>query len=115
MTYAFGETVTVLSAPLATDEYGSPSAERDWSAATETVIEGCAVAPRSSSEVDDPGRTAVIVGLSVFLPAGSVVSPHDRMLVRGETYEVEGEPGVWRSPFTGWTPGVEVALRRVAG
>ena len=109
-----GEPVTVLSAPLAADEYGTPSAERDWDSATSTVIHGCAVAPRSSSELTDPGRLAVIVGLTVYLPAGSVVSPQDRMLVRGDLYEVDGEAGVWVSPFTGWSPGVEVALRRVS-
>jgi hypothetical protein len=109
-----GEQVTVLTAPLVTDEYGTPSAARDWDNAVPTVVENCVIAPRSSSEVDEPGRTAVIVGLTVYLPAGATVTAHDRLLVRDDTYEVDGEPGRWRSPATGRTAGIEVALRRVS-
>jgi hypothetical protein len=30
-------------------------------------------------------------------------------------YEIDGEPGEWRSPFSGWHPGIEVAVTRVEG
>lgn len=114
MDFSRGEDVTILSAPLVTDEYGTASAERDWASAQSTVVRAV-IAARSSSEVDNPGRTAVIVGLSVYLPAGTVLTSADRLLVRGETYEVEGEPFEWRSPWSAAPAGVEAALRRVSG
>lgn len=111
--FPYGETVTVLTAGTTTDRYGNEVP--DWGNATSTLVPGCGVAPRSSSELNDPSRAAVIVGLTVYLPPGSVVSARDRMVVRGGTYEVVGEPGDWRSPFTGEAFGLEVALQRVEG
>lgn len=109
-----GEDVTILTAPLVDDEYGSPSSERDWEAATGTVVRAV-VAARSSSEADGAGRAAVIVGLTAYLPPGTAVTAHDRLRVRGDMYEVEGEPFEWRSPWSSTASGVEVALSRVSG
>ena len=44
--------------------------------------------------------------------AGTALPPQARVRVRDVLYEVEGEPGDWHSPFTGWRPGIEVALVR---
>lgn len=88
------------------------------------TIEGCAWAPRTSSE-DNQSRTTVIVGLTLYGPYGAdlrsddrVVLPQDPMLPAADreqrTYRVVGEIGNWRSPFTGWTPGFEAALERVS-
>ena len=115
MFLAAGEPVTVVHAEYVTDYYGNESEQLDWANAVETVLEPCGVAPRYSSEPVDPNRSPVIIGLTVFLPSGATVSARDRLRVRGDLWEVEGEPGTWISPFTGWYPGVEVALRRVNG
>jgi hypothetical protein len=106
-----GETVTVVRAGTPTeDDYGNevpgPS--------TETDVPGCAVAPRSSSE-DLQARDQVIVGLTVWMPSGVDVRPTDQMRVRGVLYDVDGEPGGFRSPFTGSAGPVQVALTRVSG
>lgn len=93
------------------DGYGNAVPGAD----VETSLPTLGIAPRSSSEFNQPGRTAVIVGLTVFFPGGTDVLSTDRFRVRGTVYEVDGEPGDWRSPFTGRRPGVEVALKRVTG
>lgn len=107
-----GETITVLRPGSTTDRYDNVVA--DWTAPTRTDITGCAVAPRSTSE-ENIGRQAVIIGLTVYTPAGADIRPSDRVEVRGDVHEVDGEIGDWRNPFTGTRPGLEVQLKRVAG
>lgn len=108
-----GETVTILHVdPAGYDEYGDPNT----STQTETTVDGCAVAPRFSDvagfiETDQRGRAGVVIGYTVYAPPGTVVKRTDRMRVRGVEYDVDGEPGVWISPFEGVEKGVEIALK----
>ena len=113
MRFPAGETVTRLRAPLVTDRYGN--LVRDWEQAERLDIPGCGVAPRTSDEETEQGRQGVIVGIAVYAPTGTDITPHDRMEVRGEVWEVVGEVADWRSPFTGWAPGVVVNLSRMEG
>lgn len=108
----YGETVTIVRpGPPTQDAYGNDVPGPP----TEIEVAGAAVAPRTSSE-DLNARDQVIVGLTVYLPPGTIVQPTDRMRVRGELYEVEGEPGTYlRSPFTGLAGPVEVASTKVSG
>lgn len=107
--FASGVTVTVTR-PGGTDRNGDPlpTATHD--------IEGCGWAPRTSSESNDRGN-AVIVGLTLFAPYGADITASDSLLLPDDDtpWYVEGEPGNWRSPFTGWQPGLEVALTRQKG
>lgn len=95
------QTVTVVSVATTTDKYGDRVRVE-----TQTVVSGCLVAPRSSSERGDGDGPAVIAGASVYMPAGTVVNPDDHLLIGGVRYDVTGEPGVWGSA------GVEVAVTR---
>jgi hypothetical protein len=61
------------------------------------------------------GQSLVISQPSVYLPAGTDLSAVDALLIRGDTFEVDGRPSDWVNPFTGWHPGVHVKLRRVTG
>lgn len=111
MSFPAGETVVLVRPGAPTeDDYGNDVP----GTATETNIAGAVVAPRTSGE-DVQGRDQVVVGLNVWLPAGTHVQPTDRLMVRGVLYEVDGEPGAWRSPFTGISSPVQVSLTRVAG
>lgn len=110
MDFPHGETVTVLPGST-TDQYGDPVP----SARTGSTIDGCAIAPRMSTEPPERGRQGVVVGLTVYAPAGSDIISTDLLMIRGLTYVVDGEPAEWSSPFTGWTPGLEVAVRRAVG
>ena len=106
-----GEPATVLRpGPSTTDDYGNDVPGPD----TETTYTGCAVWPRVSSE-DVQARDQVIYGLYVLFPAGADVLATDRVRVRGQVYQVDGEPGVFHSPLTGTLIGPQVSLTRVTG
>lgn len=105
--FAHGKTVTVLQTVTTKDDYGDST-----STVTEVPWGPCAVAPRSSTEQTDPHRPSVIVGLSIYGPPTVEIGPNDQVRIGGELYDVEGEPGDWQSPFTGWHPGLEVAVKR---
>lgn len=112
MNFPRGTTITVLrDFPGGFDEYGDPIT----STTTRTDIAGCAIAPRYSSEPNAPGRNGVIVGLTIFAPYGSNILFTDRIEIAGVVYLVEGSPENWKNPFTGSTPGMEIAVKRAVG
>lgn len=98
-------------APGGMDRYGdATSGEVD-----RLLIEGAAVAPRSTDDNNDRGRQGVIVGLSLYTPYGADLIYTDQVEVDGAVYDIEGEPGKWKNPLTSWEAGIEVALKRAAG
>lgn len=107
-----GETIVVVRlAPGGVDQYGDPVASTE----SRTTVEGCALAPRMSDELNTRGRQGVIVGLTLYAPPGADILHTDHIEARDQTWEVDGEVGDWRNPYTGEQPGLEVALKRVAG
>lgn len=115
MTFPFGETVDVLTAQTTTDPY-STTTVLNWTATpTEVSVDGVAVEPRPSTEPLRDARNAVVSGFTLYLPPGTVISPTNRVRVRGSVYQVLGEAAAWRHPFTGWEPGVIVQCERVEG
>lgn len=80
------------------------------------VINGCAVYPRTSGETSSLG-TEVVVGLTVLAPYDADIASSDVVRVPDDAdpWEVDGEPGRWRSPFSGWRPGCQFALTRQRG
>ncbi len=108
--YPFGETVQVLTAP-ARPKYGQPTP----APTVKATYTNCAVAPGDARGEDTFQRDTVEVALTVFLPPGADVTAVDKITVRGETWDVVGEPQPTPSPLTGWDPGVPVALRRSTG
>ena len=111
-----GDTVTILRpGPATQDAYGNDVP----GAPTEIPVGGCAVAPRDGTgagpnEIVD-ARDTVIEGLMLYAPFGTDIRATDRVRVGGDVYEVEGQPGSFRSPFTGSTGPVVVALELVTG
>lgn len=97
--------------PGGVDEYGDPVESTDDT----FELDGCAVAPRTSGDITDRGRSGVVVGLTLYAPHGTDVRHTDLFDIDGTRYEVDGEDGSWLSPYTGWAAGIEVALRRAAG
>lgn len=104
-----GITVTVHR-PGGVDRFGDP----DGSPETTHTVSGCAVAPRSASEIDTRGST-VIVGLTLYAPYDADIGPVDQVEIDGKRFTVEGEAGRWRNPHTGRKVGMEIALQRVTG
>jgi hypothetical protein len=115
-THPTGETVTVLDG-TATGQDVSGNDTQTW--AVKAVYDDVPVAPSDANgtggnEFTD-GRDTVIAGLTIYLPDGADVAAVDRVIARGETWDVVGQPQDWLSPFTGWRPGRAVALQRVTG
>jgi hypothetical protein len=115
MDFAYGETVTRIRAGSKTDPYSGEPVDLDWSAANELNIAGAGFDPGGSQSTLDARRDMVTTSPTLYLPAGSDVLEGDRMRVRGVVYAVDGRPADWRSPFTGWRPGLVVTLKSVEG
>lgn len=108
--FPFGESAT-LSVRVVT---GRDSDGNDVYGSSDTVVDLCGFDPGLSSEIVG-GQDTVTTQPTLYMPPGSVAGHVDTVTVRGVTYDVDGEPTVWRSPFTGWTPGVVVKLKSVTG
>ena len=108
MDFPHGVIVTLVSTTTADDGLGNTT-----ETTTETPWGPCAVAPRYANESTDPRVPPVIVGKTVYGPAVAIDSD-DTLVIGGETYQVDGLPGEWTNPFTGWAPGIEVPIKRTA-
>jgi hypothetical protein len=104
------ETVLLVSPPQR-DSFGDPIDGPDSS----VEIPGCLFAPGDGSENGSRfgqgrvGDNQVETNAVLFAPAGTQVSPADRIVVRGETFEVLGQSLQWGGA------GVEIGLHRVTG
>ena len=107
-----GETIGVIRPTVETDRYGDTTTV--YGTAVTHRIRRCAFDPGGTSEIHD-GRTAVITRPTLYLPPRADIRPTDRVVVRGKTYEVGGEPAVWTNPYSGSTKGVVVPLGEAVG
>jgi hypothetical protein len=115
MDFPHGEAVTRLRGAAVTDPYSGEATGIDWATPDELDIPGCGFNPGESSEPLRDARNAVLTQPAVYAPFGSDVLAGDRLVVRGGTYDVDGTPADWRSPFTGWEPGMVIPLKRTEG
>lgn len=70
--------------------------------------------PGGSAEPSEAGRDAVVTQPTIYLPPGHPVQAHDQCTVRGNRYDVDGEPAQWVHPRRG-SIGDVIKLRRVDG
>ena len=114
--YPYGEIVEVLDGSATTQDNDGNDVHSWAPKATYTNVP---IAPADANgtggnEYTD-ARDTVIIGLTVYLPDGADINAVDRVVARGATWEVVGEPQAWQNPYTGRRPGVPVSLRRVNG
>ncbi|WP_109000769.1 hypothetical protein [Streptomyces rishiriensis] len=116
--YPFGETVRILrtGASPGRDNRGQPLPGPDES----FDLKGCVVTPRAETPQvggdQQQARDTVIVGWTVYAPAGAQLRTTDRARIRGVDCNITGEPGDWgRSPFTGTRGPIQFAADRVTG
>jgi hypothetical protein len=99
------ESVTVVHPSIDFDDYGNPTL--DYAGGTEVDVAGCLLnwtGTKESAEGQIPRQTATL-----YAPSGTVVTSVDRVLVRGDEWEVVGLPHDWR----GYGPsGLEIYLER---
>jgi hypothetical protein len=112
---ANGETVVRERGTPVHDSYSGESTEVDWTDPDKKDIEGVAIAPSSSVETKNEGRTTITTAMSLYGAPGMDVLPGDRIRARSGIWEVEGEVADWKNAFTGWNPGVELSVKKVVG
>lgn len=114
--FSFGETVTRLRAPLASDPYSGEDTLEDWSNPSELPIPGCALVPVSSAEAPGVDRVELLTLRTLAAPFGADILPTDRIRdAAGTVWKVDGRRADFRSPFTGHEFGTTVALRLIEG
>ncbi|HLL68815.1 MAG TPA: hypothetical protein VK453_24340 [Micromonosporaceae bacterium] len=115
MTASIGaDTITVLRAELTvTERYGSKR-HRDWSTATSTTVSGVSVQPFTAVE-QTADREHAATRLRLFAPPTLDLAATDRVVWRGTTFEVDGEPARWFDTDTGAAEHVEAVLKRMSG
>lgn len=102
--------MTRLRGVATTDPYSDEETGTDWSTPVELDITTLAPAePRPSSEPVQDARNAVVAGYTLYLPLTADVTAYDRMRVRGEEFDVLGDPAVWSGA------GVVVQVGRTEG
>lgn len=111
----FGESIVRQRGTATTNVYSGASDGLSWTSPSTQTITGVAVAPAGTQEPFEVGRAPVDSDLTLYLPHGADVRPLDRVVVRGVTYEVQGERADWSNPYTGAGPGSVVQVRKVAG
>jgi hypothetical protein len=90
------ETVTRLRDAPALSAYSGQESTADPEFPAVLPITTLAPAePRPSSEPVQDARNSVMDGWTLYLPEGSDVRSSDRLRVRGEEYDVLGEPAAW--------------------
>lgn len=115
MLFPSGETVTRQRAASALDPYANESTGKSWENPDELAIPGCAFGPGASSEPVVDARTEVLTQPTLYAPFGSDITAADRLVIRGRTWQVDGDPADYRNPFTGWEAGMVVKLKAVSG
>lgn len=111
-----GETVVRVRGAAVLDPYSNETTAIDWDDAPESDIEGCTVWAGSSDDpVQDQRPDMTVSDYTIAAPASADVVSTDRVRVRGLLCEVVGRPFLWRSPFTGWEPGLIVKANVVTG
>lgn len=111
--FPFGDTVTRHRGQKVDDGYGGSVI--DWSQPTTDITLTVGLAPRTGEELDGAGRAGVIIGYTMYAEHGVDVTFEDRFTTPYGLFEVDGEPGTWKNPLTGWEAGVTLPLRRVVG
>lgn len=111
----YGETVTRLRGVPVSDRFSNESTALDWSTPAQLAVKGCAFDPAASTEPLEQARNGVLSKPTIYAPAGSDITAHDRLVVRGRTWQVDGDPADYRSPFTGWAAGLVVRLKAMEG
>lgn len=92
------------------DDQGNPVVGVDVT----TSLEVQAFAPGVSDEVAAAFGAQVVDMGTVYADVDVDVRPSDRLVIRGETWQVEGNPRDWSSPYALGRSGAEVLVRRVS-
>lgn len=71
--------------------------------------------PGGTSEPFTPGHDRVEATPTIYVPSGTQVGAHDKITVRGKSYEVDGEMRDFRNPYGAGMDGIVIELKAVTG
>lgn len=109
-TWGFPETATIVSRGVT----GQDADGNDIYGETQTSTSGV-FAPEGSTELIQ-GQATVIANPTFYLTQGAPIpSAQDRLVIRGDSFEIDGQPQSFHNPFTGAEPGPVLRLERVTG
>jgi hypothetical protein len=80
----------------------------------DVTVPGAIFAPKGSIELVGKTGDSVVTTDSLYLPAGTVLTPEDEVVVAGVTYQADGEPSTWVNPWTNDAI-MRADLKRVTG
>lgn len=80
-----------------------------WPSTSSLVGQGLRIEMRTGDQA------TAVASLNAVLPPQTNITALDAMIIDGVTWEVEGDPSIYQSPFTGNDPGVLVRLVKVTG
>ena len=86
----------------------------DWSDVDSLDIPGCSVQPASTSLSQDGRVLGIIDGVTCYMPADADVQAGDRIVFKGKTYTINGDPRDWPSA-TGRLDHIQLNLERWSG
>jgi hypothetical protein len=112
-----GPTVVVRRAGTKADRYNPTTVVPDWDNVTDSSVALLAPpAPRRTSEMREATdrRQGTIYGYTLYFPTATDVLPSDRVVLWGDEYEIDGEPGVWTSGTGSPLGGLEVDVVRAS-
>lgn len=88
---AGGETVQIVRRSVtSTDSYGLPVYEQ-----VSVTVQGVLVAPGGSAEPVLTGADPVDGSFTLYFPAGTLIEPLDKFIVRGSEWVKDGTPDNW--------------------
>lgn len=79
------------------------------------AINGVSLQSATTSEPYEANRNLVTLQAVLYVPAGTDVQPSDKLIVRGTTYEVTGQPIGEINSFTGTAGMIPVPIKVVTG
>lgn len=106
-----GETVTVTPRTLDGVDRNN---NQEWIDGAPFDVTGALFDPGGSIEPFEIGRAPVITTAKLYFRSTPTITAHDKIAVRGDTYQVVGRPAVWVG-LPGTSVGTVVDLELVEG
>lgn len=95
----------------ATDAHGNP--RETWAEPVQVGI--YAFNPGVPKDAQVSGSDRDISTPSLYVPLSVVMDARDRVIVRGDLFEVDGDTQVYRNPYGARMDGNQINMRKVAG